>query len=116
MKIRGNTVGATMPRTNYNQTDSSKPDYLVGREELEKKIADAKKAGTDAAVAAGNANKAATEFGNKALMKAGGKMEGNIDMAGNHIQNLPTPTEDTDIITKKYMEDFINNTFLGGEW
>ena len=40
MIIRGNTVGATMPRTNYNQTDSSKPDYLVGREELEKKIAE----------------------------------------------------------------------------
>ena len=34
MKITGNTVGTTMPRTNYNQTDPSKADYLVGRENI----------------------------------------------------------------------------------
>ena len=34
MKIRGNTVGTTMPRTNYNQTDPKKADYLVGRENI----------------------------------------------------------------------------------
>lgn len=33
-KIRGNTVGTTMPRTDFNQTDSSKADYLLGREKL----------------------------------------------------------------------------------
>ena len=34
MKINGNTVGTTMPRTNYNQTDPKKADYLVGRENI----------------------------------------------------------------------------------
>ena len=34
MKIRGNTVGTTMPRANYNQTDPTKSDYLVGRDNL----------------------------------------------------------------------------------
>lgn len=33
-KIRGNTVGTTMPRTDFNQTDSSKADYLLGRETI----------------------------------------------------------------------------------
>lgn len=32
--IRGNTVGTSMPRTNYNQTDPAAADYLVGREEI----------------------------------------------------------------------------------
>lgn len=34
MKINGNTVGTTMPRANYNQTDPKKADYLVGRENI----------------------------------------------------------------------------------
>lgn len=32
--IIGNTVGTPMPRTNYNQTDTTKADYLLGREKL----------------------------------------------------------------------------------
>lgn len=114
--IRGNTVGATMPRTNYNQEDSTKADYLVGREVLEKKIADAKKAGTDAYTVASNANKTAQDVAKDALMKSGGKMSGGIDINGHRIINLPTPSQDDDIITKKFMENFVKATFLGGEW
>ncbi len=33
-KIRGNTVGTTMPRTDFNQTDSKQANYLVGREKI----------------------------------------------------------------------------------
>ncbi len=33
-KIRGNTVGTTMPRTDFNQTDSAQADYLHGREKI----------------------------------------------------------------------------------
>lgn len=33
-KINGITVGTTMPRTNFNQTDPKKADYLVGRENI----------------------------------------------------------------------------------
>lgn len=34
MKINGNTVGTTMPRSNFNQTDPKKADYIVGRENI----------------------------------------------------------------------------------
>ena len=34
MKINGNTVGTPIPRSNYNQTDPKKADYLVGRENI----------------------------------------------------------------------------------
>lgn len=34
MKINGNTVGTPTPRTNYNQTNPKKADYLVGRENI----------------------------------------------------------------------------------
>lgn len=33
-KIRGNTVGTTMPRTDFNQTDTTKANYLHGREKI----------------------------------------------------------------------------------
>lgn len=33
-KIRGNTVGTTMPRTDFNQTDDKSADYLMGREKI----------------------------------------------------------------------------------
>jgi hypothetical protein len=32
--VRGNTVGTTMPRSNFNQTDSAKADYIIGRENI----------------------------------------------------------------------------------
>lgn len=116
MSIRGNTVGTLMPRTNYNQTDSSKPDYLVGKDLLEQKIAEAKKAGTDAQYTANQAKNAITNLEGNALMKSGGKMDGDIDMDGKHILNLPEPSQDTDLVTKSFMENYINTTFLGGEW
>ena len=34
MKIKGNTVGTTMPRPNFNQTEPSKADYIIGREKI----------------------------------------------------------------------------------
>ena len=116
MIIRGNTVGTLMPRTNYDQTDETKPDYLVGKTILDNKIAEAKKAGTDAQYTANQASKTATNLDKNALLKSGGKMTGDIDMDGKHILNLPEPTQDTDVITKSFMENYINTTFLGGEW
>lgn len=93
MIIRGNTVGTTMARTNYNQTDETKPDYLVGKEALDQKIADAKKAGTDAAVVAG-----------KALDKAGGTMTGSINMGANTITNIKDPVNENDAANKAYVD------------
>lgn len=109
MTIKGNTVGTIQPRPNYNQTDPSKPDYLDGKVELDEKINAAQKAGNDAAVAAG-----------KALQKAGGTMTGDLNMDNHRITGLPEPTNDSDIVTKKYMETYaegyIRDTLLGGEW
>ena len=41
MSIKGNTVGTTMPRTDWNQTDPTKADYLKGRDDLSQSIQDA---------------------------------------------------------------------------
>lgn len=109
MIIRGNTVGNIQPRPNYNQTDTSKPDYLVGKTELDEKINLAKKAGDNAAIVAG-----------KALPQSGGTMTGDLNMGQNRITGLPEPTKDSDIVTKKYMEtyaeSYIRDTLIGGEW
>lgn len=54
MKIKGNTVGTTMPRTDFNQENPAKADYLKGRDNLMHLIADAKSAGDNAKTAANN--------------------------------------------------------------
>ena len=123
-KIIGNTVGTTMPRTNWEQTNPNEADYLKGRDALEMLIqttsANAAKDAKNIAEAANKVANSAKEIASKALPKTGGIMEGNIDMNGKRIVGLPEPTEDSDIITKAYMENYtgtyINNTFLGGEW
>ena len=61
--ISGNTVGTPTLRTNYNQTNPAKADYLNGKDVLDKNIQDAKDAGVKAAgeakTAAENAQKTA---------------------------------------------------------
>lgn len=41
MIIRGNTVGTTMPRANWNQTDPKKADYVIGKETVDEAIENA---------------------------------------------------------------------------
>ena len=43
------------------------------------------------------------------LSKKGGKMEGAIDMQNNRIFNVPTPAGDTDVASKKYVDDKSGN-------
>lgn len=38
MKIIGNPVGTTMPRSNWNQTDPKKADYIKGKEDVDAAI------------------------------------------------------------------------------
>ena len=59
MIIKGNTVGTPMPRTNYEQTDPTKADYLKGKDVLDQKIEGAKKAADDAQKTADDAQKTA---------------------------------------------------------
>lgn len=55
MIIRGNTVGTPMPRTDFNQENPAKADYLKGRDDLLQLIENAKSSGGNAQTAAGNA-------------------------------------------------------------
>lgn len=107
MKIVGIPVGNTMPRTNYEQTDPNKADFLKGKEVLDQNIADAKKAGTDAKTAADGAKTAADNAqttANNALPKAGGEMTGDIVMGGKKVTGLADPSMYTDAATKGYVD------------
>lgn len=66
MKILGNTVGTAVIRTNYEQTDSTKADYLIGKDALDQNIEAAKNAAENAQTAANNAQTAADEANNVA--------------------------------------------------
>lgn len=83
--IRGNTVGVSMPRADYGQTDANMADFILNKpEETIRQIQ-------------------ATADG--ALPKGGGTMTGAIDMAGKPLRNLPAPTADADPATKKYVDE-----------
>lgn len=104
MIIKGNTVGTPMPRTNYEQTDPAKADFLKGKEVLDQKIAEAKKAGTDAQTAADNAKTAADNAqttANNALPKTGGTMTGALSVL--------TPTEAAHAANKDYVERYVTS-------
>ena len=73
MIINGNTVGTPTPRTNYEQTDPSKADYLKGRDALNKKIQDAQTAADNAQASANSAQASADsaqEYATKQAQKA----------------------------------------------
>ena len=59
MIIKGNTVGTPTPRTNWNQDDPNKADYLKGKEDLQSQISNAQAAANNAQAAANNAQAAA---------------------------------------------------------
>ena len=59
MIIKGNTVGTPMPRTDFNQENPTKADYLKGRENILTLIANAKASGDNAQTSADNAQASA---------------------------------------------------------
>lgn len=61
MIIRGSTVGTTMPRTNYEQTDPRKADYLRGKGVLDQKIDAAQNSADQAQTAADLAQECADQ-------------------------------------------------------
>ena len=120
MKIAGNTVGTPMPRTNYEQTDPTKADYLKGKTELDQKIDNAQTAANNAKTTADNAQTAAdnaqTAAGNavdiamKKIDRDGtSAMDADFDVGGHNIVNLADPVRDTDAVTKKFVEDVMKN-------
>ena len=50
------------------------------------------------------------------LPKSGGKMTGGLDMNHNAVTNLPDPANDSDAVPKSFMETYVTEAFLGGEW
>ena len=135
MSIKGNTVGTPMPRTDWNQKDPKKADYLKGRDDLEKAIGDAKKVADNALPKAGGAMTGNVSMGNhkvtdlsapendgdasnkkyvddsvgNALPKSGGEMTGDVAMGGNKVTGLADPTDDGDAVSKKYVEDYVKD-------
>lgn len=71
MKIIGASIGMIIPKTDYNQTDSSSPDYLMGRDTLNNHINELRKASENAQKTAENS-----------LPKAGGAMTGAVTFSG----------------------------------
>ena len=59
MKIRGNTVGTTMPRANWNQSDPKKADYVIGKDAVDAAIKAAQETANSGVTAAGKAQTAA---------------------------------------------------------
>lgn len=76
MIIKGNTVGTTMPRTDWNQTDPQKADYLKGREDLTATI---KKAQSTAVQALSTANSHINDNENPHCVTAEQVGLGNVD-------------------------------------
>ena len=113
MSIKGNTVGTTMPRSDWAQTDPKKADYiknkpdLSGIEAAQKAADNAAAAAENAATAAGNAQNTADTAKNTAeaaLPKSGGTMTGAVDMGGKNITSLGTPSNSGDAATKGYVD------------
>ena len=109
MIIRGNTVGTTMPRADYAQTDPSKADYIKNKpdeaiqkaqttaNEAKTAAGDAKTAADNAQTTADQAKTTADSITTDALLKAGGTMTGAL--------NVLDPTENTHAANKGYVDE-----------
>lgn len=104
MKIRGFTVGTTMPRTNYEQTDPAKADYLRGKDELDKKITKAQNTANEALPKTGG-----TVTGDMTI-NGNMTMNGDITMNGKKITNIGAPADDGDAVNLKYVNDEVGKS------
>ena len=101
MRIVSNTVGNLAPRTNWEQTDPTKADYLKGRDALEMLI---QKTGEDAkteAIDAANQAKTAADNAKTAADNAQSSADDALTAAGNALQE-----------SKKYTEDYCDSKCL----
>ena len=101
MKILGNIVGNLAPRTNWEQTDPTKVDYLKGRDALEMLI---QKTGTDAkteAIGAANQAKTAADNAKTAADNAQAAAGDALTAAGNALKE-----------SKDYAKDYCDSKRL----
>ena len=115
MIIKGNTVGTPMPRTNYEQTDPTKADYLKGKDVLDQKIEAAKQAGIDAANTAKTAADKAQTAADNAQTAA--------DNAQTAADNAQAAAENAEKNAKDYAKDYtdskrkvFNTTLTTNDW
>ena len=105
MIIRGNTVGTTMPRADYAETDPKSAAYIKNKpdEAIQKAQTTADEAKTAAGAAQTAADNAQTAADNAqatadaALSRDGGTMEGAL--------NVLEPTENTHAANKGYVDE-----------
>ena len=126
MIIRGNTVGTTMPRADYAETNPKSAAYIKNKPD--EAIQKAQKTADDAVTAAGNAQTAADNAqtsadnaqtsadnaqntANAALPKAGGTMTGAL--------NVINPTENAHAANKGYVDEkrkVFSTTLTANDW
>lgn len=108
-KINGITVGTPMPRTNFNQTDPNKADYLVGRE----KIADALIVNIDYDPSTEKYKSSATYAEIYEHVKKGGTVYAVLD--NDNVYNLAY-VDDNEAVFQYISDDkFIYSIYIG-EW
>lgn len=96
MIIRGNTVGTTMPRADYAETNPNSAAFIKNKPE--------------------EAIRKAQKTADDALPKTGGDVTGDINMTGNIAMNgkkitgIATPSDDGDAVNKKYVNDEVGKS------
>ena len=89
MSIMGAAVGLPAPGADWAQTDESRADFIRNKPDVEAVKTLAREGKT---------------LAEKALPKAGGAMTGAIDMGGNPVTGLGTPTGSGDAASKSYVD------------
>ena len=96
MIIRGNTVGTTMPRADYAETNPKSAAYIKNKPD--------------------EAIQKAQKTADAALPKTGGDVTGDINMSGNIAMNgkkitgIATPSNDGDAANMKYVDDEVGKS------
>lgn len=89
MSIMGAAAGLPGPGADWAQTDPNRVDYIRNKPDVEAVRTLAQEGKT---------------LAGRALPKAGGIMTGPIDMGGNRVRGLGTPTDAGDGATKAYVD------------
>ena len=123
MIIRGNTVGTTMPRADYAETNpksaayiKNKPDEAIQKaqttaDEAKTAAGNAKTAADNAQTTADEAKATADNITADALLKAGGTMTGALNVLG--------PTENAHAANKGYVDEkrkVFTTTLTANDW
>lgn len=94
--ILGNSASTGTPRSDYDQQDNTKADFIKNKpNEAIKKAQDT----ADSAVKTAGA----------ALPRSGGTMTGTVDMGGKKITNVPAPEENADAANKGFVTDYVDS-------